>query len=86
MAAGIAAAFGILQRTVMELFFDIKEWILLTLFDNLLILCHDYNDGMHKLRRVSDKCHERNVVLKFCSSTFAFTYVKFFGHKVQHGK
>ena len=48
----------------MELFFDFKDWIL-TLFDNLLILCHDYDDGMDKLRRVRDRCHERNVVLKF---------------------
>ena len=74
MPEGIAPASGILQRTVMELFFDLKDWIL-TLFNNLLILCHDYDDGMDKLRRVRDRCHERNVVLKFSKSTFGFTHV-----------
>ena len=77
MPEGIAPASGILQRTVMSLFFDFKDWIL-TLFDNLLILCHTYDDGMDKLRKVRDRCYERNVVLKFSKSTFGFTHVKFF--------
>ena len=85
MPEGIAPASGILQRTVMSLFFDFKDWIL-TLFDNLLILCHNYDDGMDKLRRVRDRCHKRNVVLKFLKSTFGFTHVKFFGYKVEDGK
>ena len=69
----------------MGLFFDFKDWIL-TLFDNLLILCHVYDDGINKLRKVRDRCNERNVVLKFSKSTFGFTPVKFFGCKVQDGK
>ena len=85
MPEGIAPASGILQRTVMSLFFDFKDWIL-TLFDNLLILCHTYDDGMDKLRKVRDRCYERNVVLKFSKSTFGFTHVKFFGYKVEDGK
>ena len=47
----------------MSLYFDFKDWIL-TLFDNLLILCHMYDDGMNKLRKVRDRCYECNVVLK----------------------
>ena len=69
----------------MSLFFDFKDWIL-TLFDNLLILCHMYDDGMDKLRKVRDRCYECNVVLKFSKSTFGFTHVKFIGYKVQDGK
>ena len=54
----------------MSLLFDFKDWIL-TLFDNLLILCHMYDDNMDKLRKVRDRCNERNVVLKFSKSTLA---------------
>jgi hypothetical protein len=32
------------------------------------LLCHDYNDGLDKLRRVRDECYERNVVLKFSNA------------------
>jgi hypothetical protein len=56
------------------------------LFDNLLILCHDYDVGMDKLKRVRDRCHKRNVVLKFSKLTFGFTHVKVFGYKVEYGK
>jgi hypothetical protein len=45
-----------------------------------------YDDGTDKLRKVRDRCNERNVVLKFSKSTFGFTHVKFFGYKVQDGK
>ena len=69
----------------MSLFFYFKDWIL-TLFDNLLILCHTYDVGMDKLRKVRDRCYERNVVLKFSKSTFGFTHVKFFDYKVEDGK
>jgi hypothetical protein len=45
-----------------------------------------YDDGMYKLRKVRDRCNERNEVLKFSKSTFGFTHAKFFGFKVQNGK
>ena len=51
----------------MSLFFDFKNWIL-TLFDNLLILCHTHDNGMNKLRIIRERCYERNVVLKFSGS------------------
>jgi hypothetical protein len=66
MPEGIAPASAILQRNVMSLFFDFKDYIL-TLFDNHII-CHDYNDGLDKLRRVWDECYERNVVLEFLNA------------------
>ena len=45
-----------------------------------------YDDGMHKLKKVRNRCYEGNVVLKFSKSTFGFIHVKFFGYKVQDGK
>jgi hypothetical protein len=69
----------------MSLFFDFKDWIL-TLFNNLCILCHMYDDGMDKLSEVRKRCYECNVVLKSLKSTFGFTPVKFFGCEFQDGK
>ena len=65
----------------MSLFMIKKNWIL-TLFDNLCILCHMYDNGMDKFREVRDRRNERNVVLKFLKSTFGFINVKFFGYEV----
>jgi hypothetical protein len=65
----------------MSLFFDFKDWIL-NLFDNLCILCLMHDDGMDKLSKVRNRCHERNVVLIFSKSTFGFSHVKSFGYKV----
>jgi len=48
----------------MNLFNDFKNWIL-TLIDNLLMLCHMHDDGMDKLSKVRNRCYECNVVLKF---------------------
>jgi hypothetical protein len=69
----------------MSLFFDFKDWIL-TLFENLCILCHMYDDGMDKLSEVRDRCYECNVVLKSLKLNVGFTHVRFFGYKVQDGK
>ena len=63
----------------MSLFFDIKDWIL-TLFGNILILCHMYDDGMNKIGKVIDRCYECNVVLKIFEVNFGFTNDKFFGY------
>ena len=38
---GVGPASGVLQRTVMDIFSDYKEFMI-TIFDNLLVLCHDY--------------------------------------------
>jgi hypothetical protein len=68
------------------LFFDFTDWIL-TLFDNLLILCLMYDDGiMDKLSKVRNRCYECNVVLKFFEVNVGFTHVKFFRYKVQDGR
>jgi hypothetical protein len=85
MPEGIAPTSGKLQRTVMSLFFDIKD-LFLTLFNNLLILCHTYDVGMDKLRKDRNRCYERNVVFNLSKSTYGLTHVKLFGYKVQNGK
>ena len=85
MPEGITPASGILQRTVMNIFSDFSEWTI-ALFDNLLVLCNGMDDGLDKLEKIIDRCHERNVVLKFSKSWIGFEEVKFFGYKVVSGK
>jgi len=82
---GVAPASGILQRMVMSVFGDFSDWVI-TLFDNILVLCHDIDDGVEKLRRIVRRCYERRVVLKFAKSWIGFQQVKFFGYKVTPGK
>ena len=81
---GVSPGSGKLQTAVMEIFADMSDWTIV-LFDNLLVLCDDLEDGVAKLHRVIDRCYERNVVLKFAKSWLGFTEVKFFGYKV-HAK
>jgi hypothetical protein len=82
---GVSPASGILQRMVMAIFSDFSDWTI-ALFDNLLVLCHDKEDGIKKLKKIIQRCHERQVVLKFAKSWIGFQQVKFFGYKVTPGK
>ena len=82
---GVAPASGTLQKMVMSLFDDFRDWTI-CIFDNILVLCNDYDDGMIKLEKIIDRCYERNVVMKFSKSWIGFQQVKFFGYKVTPGK
>ena len=82
---GVAPASGILQRMVMSLFQDFSDWVV-ALFDNILVLCNNIEDGIKKLQKVIHRCYERNVVLKFAKSWIGFDQVKIFGYKVTPGK
>ena len=82
---GVAPASGVLQRMVMSLFEDFSDWMV-RLFDNVLVLCENFADGVEKLKKVIKRCHERGVVLKFAKSWIGFQQVKFFGYKVTPGK
>ena len=78
---GVSPGPGKLQAAVMDVFGDMSDF-LITLFDNLLVLCDSIEDGITKLERVIDRCLERGVVLKFAKSWIGFKEVKFFGYKV----
>ena len=82
---GVAPASGILQRMVMSLFQDFSDWVV-ALFDNILVLCNNIEDGIKKLQKVIHRCYERNVVLKFAKSWIGFDQVIFFGYKGTPGK
>ena len=79
---GIGPASGVLQHLVMNLFSDFDDWTI-AIFDNLLVLAHSYDDAFSKLKLIINRCNERNVVLKFSKSWFAFPSVNFFGYLIK---
>jgi hypothetical protein len=81
---GIPPASQILQRTVIEIFQEFLEWMIV-IFDNFLILAHSYDDAYDKLERVFHRCIERNLVLKFKKSFLGFPYANFFGYVCHPG-
>ena len=83
MPEGIAPATGVLQETVKAIFGDFEEWAIV-IFDNMLILCTDYQDAFRKFKLVVDRCIERNLVLKMAKSWLGFKKVEFFGYTCQH--
>jgi hypothetical protein len=69
----------------MDIFSDYQEFMI-TIFDNLLVLCHDYEDAQRKLVLVIERAYERGVVLKFAKSWIGYRTVTFFGYVVSKGK
>ena len=83
MPEGIAPATFVLQETVSSIFRDFDDWTI-AIFDNLLVLAHDYDDAYQKLDRIIDRCIERNMYLKFAKSWLGFDKVHFFGYDCKH--
>jgi hypothetical protein len=80
---GVGPGSGKLQETVRELFSEFSDWAIV-IFDNILILADDEQDGYDKLELFLDKCIKHNVVLKFAKSWLGFQEVNFFGYKCVH--
>ena len=83
MPEGVGPASFHLQSVVSTVFADFSEW-LICIFDNILLLAHDYADAYRKLELVLDRCIERNVFLKFSKSWLGFDHANFFGYQVRH--
>lgn len=83
MPEGVAPATFILQETVSRIFSDFDEWTI-AIFDNLLVLAHDYDDAYKKLEIIIDRCIEYNLYLKFSKSWLGFDQVHFFGYDCKH--
>ena len=84
MPEGISPATGHLQEVVDVIFGDFADWTI-AIFDNLLVLAHDYQDAFSKLEKVLDKCLEYNLYLKFSKTWLGFTEVTFFGYHCKQG-
>ena len=84
MPEGVGPASFILQQVMDTVFSDFKDWMVV-IFDNILILAHDYRDAFEKLKLCVARCYEYNVILKLKKSWFGVTEVTFFGYKVGQG-
>jgi hypothetical protein len=82
---GVPPASGFLQQMVDEIFGDFSDWCI-AIFDNILVLAHDYDDAYKKLEMVLDRCIKRNVYLKLSKSWFGYNHAKFFGYIVRKGR
>lgn len=85
MPEGIGPASGKLQQVVSEVFAEIADFSII-IFDNLLVLAHDYEDAYKKVEMVLDICIRRNVFLKFSKTWLGFTEVNFFGYLCKYGR
>ncbi len=83
MPEGVGPASGILQAAVQEIFAEFDEWTIV-LFDNFLVLAHDYDDAYNKLEMILRRCIKHNLYLKFSKSWLGVEEVNFFGYVCRH--
>jgi hypothetical protein len=74
---GVGPASGALQYIVREMFKEYEDWTVV-IFDNFLILAHDFQDAYNKLKIILDKCTQYKVVLKMKKSWIGVRTVTFF--------
>ena len=81
MPEGINAATQKLQKTVREIFVNSKnEHYIIQAHDNILIMCHDYEDACIKLKEFLETATKYNVALKMSKSWLGYKTVNFFGY------
>lgn len=80
---GVAPASFVLQKAVREIFAPYDEWTI-AIFDNLLILAHDFDDAYKKLDIILDRCIEYNIYLKFSKTWLGYDHANFFGYVCKH--
>jgi hypothetical protein len=83
MPEGVSPATFVLQEAVTKIFAGFEDWTIV-LFDNILVLAHDYDDAYRKLDQILDRCREYNLYLKFSKTWLGFHKVHFFGYDCVH--
>ena len=84
MPEGITPASAILQKAVASIFTDFDDCGVI-IFDNILIGCHSYEDAYDKLKRLLQRCSDRNVILKFIKTFIGNNWAIFFGYLISQG-
>ena len=79
---GVGPGSGVPQEYVRKIFSD-YEWAVV-IFDNILILATDPQDGYEKFEIFLDRCIKHNVKLKLAKSWLGFTEMNFFGYQCTH--
>jgi hypothetical protein len=76
---GVGPASFLLQEIMTKIFKGFEDWTIV-IFDNILVLAHDYQDAYKKLEMVLDRCIQHNLILKLKKSKFGFQESDFFGY------
>lgn len=79
MPEGISPASLILMKTMLQIFHDYLDW-LIVIHDNVLLLALNYQDAFEKLKILLKRCKKVNLYLKLSKSNFGVTSVEFFGY------
>lgn len=82
MPEGISPATGVLQWYIDKIFAQF-DWIIV-LFDNIVVMAHDYIDLYNKIDEFFDICIKNNIYLKLSKSKIGFNTVDFFGYIVSN--
>ena len=76
---GVPQGSGLLQQCMDTIFSDFEEWTIV-IFDNLLVLGHDYDDMYVKMHDIITRAVEHNLVFKMKKTWLGVKEVTFFGY------
>jgi hypothetical protein len=79
---GVSCGSMLLQKIVRYIFREISDHSII-LFDNFLLLAHDYEDAFEKMKNFFRICRQHNVILKLAKTMMGFTQVSFFGYIIK---
>jgi hypothetical protein len=83
---GVVCASAILQKTVRAIFEKLGDcdWFF-CLYDNFLIGCNDYAEGLERMKLVFELAREANLIFKQAKSHLFVKEVEFFGFIIGNG-
>jgi hypothetical protein len=73
-----------LQKIAQTIFGDNSD-LCIYIFDNLLILCSDYQDAFTKLKLIIRRAVKYNLIFKMAKTFLGYSTVKFFGYEISNG-
>ena len=76
---GVPQGSGLLQEIMMMIFSEYDDWTII-IFDNLLVLAHDYQDMYVKVEKILKRALEYNLVFKMKKTWLGVRQVTFFGY------
>ena len=82
MPFGLCNALGTFQRCMMRIFSDMIEHIMEIFMDNFSVFGDSYEECLENLRRVLERCKEKNLVLNWEKCHFMVTQGIVVGHIV----
>ncbi|XP_041995814.1 uncharacterized protein LOC121745935 [Salvia splendens] len=82
MPFGLCNAPGTLQRCMMSIFSDLLEDCIEIFMDDFTVYGDDFDQGLHSLNRVLERCRQKDLVLNFEKCHFMVTEGIVLGHIV----